>query len=295
MANYNNYKKQENNEANESPKYSMSTVLASKSITNLMDALGLTQQQRLNATATALELSTTPTLYNCNQISLAKFCVHSVRYGFSRPDCIYPVPYDNYVQAQLGYRGYRELAMRSGLYRQIESVEVLECDKLHRDRITGKITVEFEEDVSKSEGAKTIGYYAYAIDKQGEMLGTLYWSKEKCEQHGHQYSKSYNSVWGKAASFSKMALKTVLKQLLGQLPTTPEIQEAIKQDQIVYGGEGEEDTYRDNPYNNEPEYTDTEVKEETEIIDVKENELPKEENGEVSPGDFLKNIGYEVK
>lgn len=281
-------------ENNEEKRYSMTTVLASKTITTLMEALHLTEKQKLQATTTALELSTSSTLYNCDQISLAKYCLHSVRYGFSRPDCIYPVPYKNYVQAQLGYRGYKELAMRSGLYRQIDAVEVLECDKLKRNRITGSITVEFEEDLSKTQGNKVVGYYAYAIDKNGELIGSLYWSKEKCEQHGKQYSQSYNSVWGK--SFSKMALKTVMKQLLGQLPTTPEIQDAIKQDQIVYGGEGEEDTYKDNPYNNEPEYTDVEVKKETEteVIDCVEHNPPKKDD-DISPGEFLKNIGYDVK
>jgi len=276
----------------ENKNYSMTTVLASKTITTLMESLHLTEQQKIQATTTALELSTSSTLYKCDQISLAKYCLHSVKYGFTRPDCIYPVPYNNYVQAQLGYRGFRELAMRSGLYRQIDAVEVLDCDKLHRDRITGSIIVEFEEDVAKSENAKTIGYYAYAIDKQGELLASVYWSKAKCEEHGRQYSQSYNSVWGK--QFSKMAMKTVLKQLLGQLPSTPEIQDAIKQDQIVYGGENEEDTYKDNPYNNEPKYTDIEVENET--VDSVE-EQPKEETKkeDLSPGEFLKKIGYDVK
>lgn len=293
MGYYNNYKKQEtgDNTNEESPKYSMSTVLASKTITNLMDALHLTEKQKLQATTTALELSTSSTLYKCDQISLAKYCLHSVRYGFTRPDCIYPVPYNNYVQAQLGYRGYKELAMRSGLYKQIDAVEVLECDKLKRNRLTGAITVEFEEDVNKTIDSKVVGYYAYAIDNNGELIGSLYWSKEKCEQHGHQYSQSYNSVWGK--SFSKMATKTVMKQLLGQLPTTPEIQEAIKQDQIVYGGEGEEDTYRDNPYNNEPKYTEEDVN--GEIIDCETHELPKDnvekKEADLTPGEFLESIG----
>lgn len=281
-------------ENNEEKRYSMTTVLGSKTITTLMESLHLTEKQKLQATTTALELSTSSTLYKCDQISLAKYCLHSVRYGFTRPDCIYPVPYNNYVQAQLGYRGYKELAMRSGLYKQIDATEVLECDKLKRNRITGSITVEFEEDVNKTLDSKVIGYYAYAVDKNGELIGSLYWSKEKCEQHGKQYSQSYNSVWGK--SFSKMALKTVMKQLLGQLPSTPEIQDAIKQDQIVYGGENEEDTYKDNPYNNEPEYTDVEVKEEAEpeVIDCVEHKPSKKEE-DLSPGEFLKNIGYDVK
>ena len=93
-----------------------------------------------------------------------------------------------------------------------------------------------------------------------------------------------------------MAKKTVLKQLLGQLPTTPDIQAAIKQDQIVYGGDGEENTYKDNPYNDEPKYTDVEVKEETEseVIDCVEHN-PSKKDEDLTPGEFLKNIGYDVK
>lgn len=289
---YNNFNQNQEKSGEKTYSLTMTQVLASKTIVSLMDALHLTEKQKLQATSSALELSSNAVLYKCDMFSLAKFCVETARYEFSRPDCIYPVPYDKYVQAQLGYRGYKELAMRSGLYKDINSVEVLSCDKLHRDRTTGKITVEFEEDVNATLDAKVIGYYAYAINKQNELIGSVYWSKEKCEAHGKQYSKSYNSIWGKTTTFSKMALKTVIKQLLGQLPTTPEIQAAIKQDQIVYGGENEEDTYKDNPYNDEPEYTDVEIQNEINDVVVEE---PKKEEKEMSPGEFLESIGYSVK
>lgn len=265
----------------------MTQVLANKNIASLMDSLHLTEKQKLQATSTALELSSSPTLCSCDKFSLAKFCIETVRYEFSRPDCIYAVPYRQYVQVQIGYRGYRELAMRSGLYKEIGASEVLECDKLHRDRATGRITVEFEEDVNKTIEAKVIGYYAYAIGVDGELISSLYWTKKQCEEHGHKFSQSYDSVWGK--HFSTMAKKTVLKQLCGQLPTTPDLQAAIKQDQLVFGGDGEEDTYMDNPLNEEPNYTDVEIENETADQAVEKKESTED------VGEFLKNIGYEVK
>lgn len=265
----------------------MTQVLANKNIASLMDSLHLTEKQKLQATSTALELSSSPTLCSCDKFSLAKFCIETVRYEFSRPDCIYAVPYRQYVQVQIGYRGYRELAMRSGLYKEIGASEVLECDKLHRDRATGRITVEFEEDVNKTIEAKVIGYYAYAIGVDGELISSLYWTKKQCEEHGHKFSQSYDSVWGK--HFSTMAKKTVLKQLCGQLPTTPDLQAAIKQDQLVFGGDGEEDTYMDNPLNEEPNYTDVEIENETADETVEKKESTED------VGEFLKNIGYEVK
>lgn len=287
----NNFNKNQEKSGEKTYSLTMTQVLTNKNIVSLGESLHLTEEQKAKAASSALELSTNAALCKCDKFSLAKFCFETARYNFSRPDCIYPVPYDKYVQAQLGYRGYKELAMRSGLYKDINSVEVLSCDKLHRDRTTGKITVEFEEDVNATLDAKVIGYYAYAINKENELIGSVYWGKEKCAAHGQQYSKSYNSIWGKDTTFSKMALKTVLKQLLGQLPTTPEIQAAIKQDQIVYGGENEEDTYKDNPYNDEPEYTDVEVQNETNDS----VEEPKKEEKEMSPGEFLESIGYSVK
>ena len=267
--------------------FTMTQVLANKNIASLMDSLHLTEKQKLQATSTALELSSSPTLYNCDKFSLAKFCIETVKYEFSRPDCIYPVPYKQYVQVQIGYRGYKELAMRSKLYKEIDAVEVLECDKLHRNRATGRITVEFEEDVNKTIESKIIGYYAYAVGLDGELISSIYWTKKQCEEHGHKFSQCYDSVWGK--QFSKMAKKTVIKQLCGQLPTTPDLQAAIKQDQLVFGGDGEEDSYMDNPLNEAPDYTDIEIENET--IDEK---VEKKESIE-DVGDFLKNIGYDIK
>lgn len=241
----------------------MTMVLANENIKTLGEKLHLTQEQMQTATSTALQLDSNSSLYGCDKFSLAKFCFETARYNMPQ-DYIYPVPYNKHVQVQFGYKFYRELCLRTNLYRNIDAVEVLSCDKVIRDRTTGQIKVEFEEDYNKTIGATIVGYYAFAVDKQGKLVSAIYWSKEKCEEHGHTYSKTYSSTWGKG-QFDKMAKKTVIKQLCGTLRITPEISQAIKQDQIVFGGENEEDKYEDNPRNDNI----SKEEEDNEIVDVK--------------------------
>ena len=254
---------------NEQRPTKMSEVLATNSIKELTQSLSLTPEQINRAKSTAFELSTNENLKNCDPYSLVKFCFETARYNFSRTDCIYPVPYNNKVQAQMGYKGFRELCLRSNAYRDINCSEVLECDRIYRDRETGKILVDFEEDVAKVNGANVIGYYAYAIDNNGNLTNSLYWSKEKCAEHGKRFSKSYNSttsIW--KAQFEKMAKKTVIKQLCGELKTTPDLESAIKLDQKVFGKKGEEDAYLDAV----PKAKKTEVN--NTLVDEENEELP---------------------
>ena len=231
------------NRITEKPK--MSAVLGSNAIKELCNSLSLTDEQINRAKSSALELSTNPNLASCDPFSLVKFCFETARYNFSRNDCIYPVPYKDKVQAQMGYKGFRELCLRSGAYDDINCSEVYKCDKVFRDTETGKVKVVFNENIESLEG-EPIGFYAYAIDKEGKVVNSLYWSKEKCIEHGKYYSKSYDKIWG-GREFSKMAKKTVLKQLCSDLKTTPELETAIKMDQIVFGKNGEENDYLDIP------------------------------------------------
>lgn len=224
----------------------ISTLIVSKGARELAGSLQLTQSQIQKANSAALTLSTNPAFKNCSPASILKYVYEVARYDFSRDDCVYPVPYGNSIQAQIGYKGFRELALKSGEYYDINYSKVYDCDKIKRDRITGKIKVEFEEDYNKTLSAKCVGYYAYALDKEtGEVCNSVYWTKEQCVNHGKTYSKTYNTTWNKSEyQFDKMASKTVIKQLTNELKTTPELESAKKLDGYVYG-EG----YADNPQN----------------------------------------------
>lgn len=235
--------------ANKKP--TMSAILASNGIKELANSLSLTPKQINKAKSAALALSSSPALSKCDPFSLVKYCFETARYDFGRDDCIYPVPYydsktgTTKVQAQMGVRGLKEIAYRSGLYQEINASTVYEADKVTRDRETGEIAISFSDDPSAMDGAMT-GFFAFAKDKEGKVISTVYMSKKKMDEHRDRYSKSKSTgPW--ATSYEKMALKTVIKQLCGQISTSPLMEEAIKLDQSVLGGKGEADKYLDNP------------------------------------------------
>ncbi|MEA4832381.1 MAG: recombinase RecT [Oscillospiraceae bacterium] len=134
----------------------------------------------------------------------------------------------------LGYRGYIQLAIRSGYYLDIDSIEIREGEYKGRDRNTGKPVFEFIEDDALREALPVIGYMAYFEYLNG-FKKTLYWSKEKMMQHANTYSAAfsaadytrlqnneipademwkYSSYWYK--SFDDMAKKTMLRQLVSK-------------------------------------------------------------------------------
>ena len=230
-------------------KVPVSMILKNQNIKQLATNLELTQAQIQKANASALQLSARPELKNCDPMSLVRYCYETARFNFVRDDAIYPVPYGKEVQAQIGYKGFRELAMRSGKYDDINASKVYDCDKIYRDRESGEIKVEFNTDYKAITKAQIVGYLAYARSKDGRITNTYFMTKEELEAHGKKFSKSYNStnsVWKE--NFDKMAMKTTIKQLCQMLDQTPELQEAIKMDQIVINKDlNSKNEYLDNP------------------------------------------------
>lgn len=260
-------------------KQKMSVVLASKAVAELGKSLSLTNEQQMKAKSSALKLSSDPKLRNCDPYSLIKYCFEVARYNFTRDDSCYPVPYGNLVQVQMGYKGLREIAMRSNKYDEITCTEVYDCDKIIRDRETGQIRVEFNEDYLATQNAKLVGFFAFARTKEGKISNSLFWTVEQCEKHGRHYSKTYNSIWNdKEFGFVKMAKKTVIKQLCNELDQTPELREVLGLDQIVIGKEGQEDKYLDNPQN---DIFDGEIEQKESTITNSILPTENEETGEV--------------
>lgn len=171
----------------------------------------------------------------------------------------YLVPYrDNrkgvtLCQFQMGYKGFVQLAQRSGFYKTINASDVREGEIVGQDRLSGEIEFKWIEDDAEREQKPIAGYVAY-IKMLNGFEKTLYWSKEKVLNHAQQYSKSFakygTGLWKE--QFDLMAKKTVLKSLLngwGILST--ELQTAIKFDQTIDG------EYDDNP-KRKPELTQEE-------------------------------------
>ncbi|WP_044600029.1 recombinase RecT [Candidatus Stoquefichus massiliensis] len=156
------------------------------------------------------------------------------------------------AQFQLGYKGYLQLAIRTGEYIDIDAIEIREGEYKGRNRLTGKPEFEFVDDDAIRENLPIIGYMAYFEMKNG-YIKRIYWSKEKMLKHADEFSQAfslqkyhelqegkipqkdlwkYSSFWYK--NFDEMAKKTMLRQLLskhGLLST--EMQRAVESDQAV--------------------------------------------------------------
>lgn len=124
------------------------------------------------------------------------------------------VPYKGQAQFQMGWKGYVQLALRTGQYEKINVIEVYESQFESFDVLTEDLVANFK---MKPEG-EVVGYAAYFQLVNG-MKKTVYWSKEQVVKHAKKYSQAYGSKyspWQDKDQFDAMAKKTVLKNMLAK-------------------------------------------------------------------------------
>ena len=144
---------------------------------------------------------------------------------------------------QLGYKGYLQLAQRSGQFKTISATPIYEGQLIEENPLTGFL---FDFKLKKSD--KIIGYAAYFKLING-FEKTLYMPTETVTSHGKKYSKTFAKGYGLwKDDFDAMATKTVLKLLLSKFaPLSIEMQRAIIADQAVINDADTLDvTYTDN-------------------------------------------------
>lgn len=126
------------------------------------------------------------------------------------------------AQFQLGYKGYTQLAIRSGQYKKLNVLAIKEGELVRFDPLNEEIEVNLIEDENIREHTKTIGYYAMFEYVNG-FKKAMYWSREKMEAHALKYSQGYAAdkrkgtnwtFWSK--DFDGMAYKTMLRQLISK-------------------------------------------------------------------------------
>ncbi len=141
----------------------------------------------------------------------------------------YIVPYGKDAQFQMGYRGFIQLAQRSGQFKTIASSPIYEGQLIEENPLTGFV---FDFKVKKS--GTPIGYAAY-FELLNGFQKTLYMTTEELKQHGLRFSQTFkrgSGLW--KDDFESMALKTVLKLLLSKFaPLSVEMQKAVITDQGV--------------------------------------------------------------
>lgn len=136
----------------------------------------------------------------------------------------YMVPFNNNkkgykeAQFQLGYKGYIQLAIRSGQYKKLNVLAIKEGELVRFDPLNEEIEVNLIDDEEAREETETIGYYAM-LEYTNGFKKAMYWSKKKMEAHALKYSKGYQAkkgytFWEK--DFDAMAYKTMLRQLISK-------------------------------------------------------------------------------
>lgn len=154
----------------------------------------------------------------------------------------YLVPFNNTkkgckdAQFQLGYKGYVQLALRSGYYKHLNVFSVKAGELKAWNPITEELELELIDDDEVREKTESIGYVATFTYNNG-FTKTMYWSRKKMEAHALRYSKGYAAkkgytFWEK--DFDSMAYKTMLRQLISKWGImSVELQTAFEQDVVV--------------------------------------------------------------
>lgn len=185
----------------------------------------------------------------------------------------YMVPFKNNkkgckeAQFQLGYKGYIQLAIRSGQYKKLNVLAIKEGELVRFDPLNEEIEVNLIDDEEAREEAKTIGYYTMFEYTNG-FRKAMYWSKKKMEAHALKYSKGHAAkkgytFWEK--DFDGMAYKTMLRQLISKWGIMSiDLRNAIDKDMAVIHEDGTTE-YVDNQQEQDNVVADQELQE------VKEN------------------------
>lgn len=208
-------------------------------------------------------VNTNPALQECSNASILSGALLGESLKLSPSPQLgqyYLVPFNDrdrgkVAQFQLGYKGYIQLAIRSGMYKKLNVLAIKEGELVRFDPMNEDIEVNLIDDEEARENAPTAGYYAMFEYTNG-FRKAIYWSKAKMEAHALKYSQGYKAkkgytFWEK--DFDGMAYKTMLRQLISKWGIMSiDMQTAIDADMAVINDDGTK-VYVDN----EPEIVDT--------------------------------------
>lgn len=311
------------NQANK-PKFSV--ALQSDAIQKLINnTLGEQKKAQRFITAISSAVATNQALQECDSFSIINSALLGETLNLSPSPQLgqyYMVPfkqkakYDKNGQIvspaktvatfQLGYKGYIQLAIRSGQYRSINVIDVKEGELLKYDRLSETVELSFIDDEDEREKLPTIGYCAM-FELVNGFRKVIYWTHARMLNHADKYSQAfskdakggryprvsyddykagkvkesdlwqYSSFWYK--DFDGMAFKTMLRQLISKWGIMSiELQTAFENDMTFKDSQDSVPSYVDGeeaPNINPDIVVDEQPQEEAQTAEKKEP-LPQE-------------------
>lgn len=204
---------------------SLASYLTQEAVKNqISNIVGGRSQRFISAIVSAV--NTNPQLQECTNQSIVSGALLGESLNLSPSPQLgqyYLVPFNDrnkgkVAQFQLGYKGYIQLAIRSGQYKKLNVLAIKKGELVKFDPLNEEIEVNLMQNEEERENAETVGYYAMFEYTNG-FRKAIYWSKAKMEAHAMRYSMGYRAkkgytFWEK--DFDAMAYKTMLRQLISK-------------------------------------------------------------------------------
>ena len=191
-------------------------------------------------------------LKNCEPGSIISAALRGEGAGLIYGQGYYVVPYGKSATYITSYKGWIQLAIATGLYADIDCIEVREGERRGRDPRTGKPIVDMSvyDTDEEREQHPIIGVKAYILLKDG-YYREEYWTMGEILRHADRYSQAFSlelyNKWQSGKTLTKeeqekvekgtpwynntmrMAKKTVLKSLLtsGFAPLSNEVKSLL--------------------------------------------------------------------
>lgn len=224
---------------------------------NISETLGSETKTKRFVASVISAVSLNPALQECQAPTIVSAALLGESLDLSPSPQLghyYLVPFNDTYEGttkavfQLGYKGYIQLAIRSGQYKKMNVIAIKEGELIGYNPLDEELQVELIEDEYEREQRPTIGYYAM-FELINGFRKTMYWSKRKMIAHADKYSQAfskeskmvrtkrgekqkvsfedyvkgnydpkdnwmYSSFWYK--DFDGMAFKTMLRQLISK-------------------------------------------------------------------------------
>lgn len=233
----------------------MSNVVQKKSFTELLehpqmkkrieDVLGVRKNQFVSSVLSLY--NTNKNLQNCEPSSFFNACLTASSLDLpinNNLGLAYIIPYrekqsdGSYLevaQFQIGYKGFKQLALRTGQFKTINATEVRKGELISFDYLTGELSFNWEQDIEKRQLLEIVGYVSY-FELTNGFKSNLFMDINKVLNHAKKFSKNFakygTGLW--KDDLQNMALKTVLKLNLSKnAPLSIDLQKAIVSDQAV--------------------------------------------------------------